>query len=109
MREALDVGEASLELRQDFEDTLGFVFRAWTFGDLFSGLVGSFGVSDGLGGKHLFQSFVERSSGEEVAEKRASSRNNRPHRLKPSTNSTRLTRPWKGRSFTVVHAFVVFL
>jgi hypothetical protein len=62
VREALDVGEASLELREDFEDAFGFVFCAWTFGDLLGALVGSFGVSDRLGGKHLFQSLETRDS-----------------------------------------------
>ena len=56
VRESLDVGEAGFEFWQDFEDAFGFVFGARTFGDLLGGLVGSFGVSDGLRGEHMFRS-----------------------------------------------------
>lgn len=56
VREALDVGEASCEFWQDFEDAFGFVFGAWTFGDLLGVVVGRLGVSDGLRGEHMFRS-----------------------------------------------------
>jgi len=44
---------------------------------------------------------------EEVAEERERSRNNRPQGLNAHTDSTWPTRPWKGRSSTMVHAFLV--
>ena len=57
--EALDVGEAGGELRQDFEDAFRFVFGAGAFGDLFCVLVRASDVADGLGGEHweLIHSF----------------------------------------------------
>jgi len=52
MRETFDVGEAGCELREDFENSFGFVLGAWTFRDFMRVLVGSSRVSDGLWGKH---------------------------------------------------------
>src|SRR5260221_7425990 len=52
MREAFDVGKAGFELREDFEDAFGIMFGVETFGNLLGAVVGSFGASDGLWGKH---------------------------------------------------------
>jgi hypothetical protein len=52
VREALDVGEAEGEFREDFEEAFSFVLGAWTLGDLLGVVVWAFYVSDGLGRKH---------------------------------------------------------
>ena len=41
MREAFDVGKPRLKLRQDFENSIGFVFGAEAFGDLAGVFVGA--------------------------------------------------------------------
>ena len=46
VREAFDVSETGLEFRKDFEDTLGLMFGAGSFGDVFRFGVRSLGVSD---------------------------------------------------------------
>src|SRR6266568_943053 len=52
MREALDVGEPRLKLRQDLEHTIGLVFSAKTLGDFAGVLVRTTHKSNRPRGKH---------------------------------------------------------
>ncbi len=53
MRKALNVGEASFELRKDFENAFRIVFDAETFGDLLRILVWASHISNRLRRKHI--------------------------------------------------------
>ncbi len=53
MREAFNVSESGLKLREDVEDALGLVLWAEAFGNLAGVFVGTGDIADGLRGKHM--------------------------------------------------------
>lgn len=60
MRKAFDVGEAGLELLQDFERAFGAMFSAQSFRNLLGGLVGTVNETNRLKSQHAVEDLSQK-------------------------------------------------